>query len=137
MEFRASHMYARISARKVRPVVDLIRGLPVNRALERLDITPKRGAYLVGKVVRSALSNAQQNADVELGKLRVSGAVVDDGPLLGGRLRWRPAARGRVSPIRKRTSHIRITLEDAPAGAEPTTSAAAEQETSDSAEQES
>ncbi|MEW6743023.1 MAG: 50S ribosomal protein L22 [Planctomycetota bacterium] len=112
MEYRASHMYARISGRKVRPVVTLIRGLSVNQALHVLEHVHRRGAYLVRKVLKSALANAQQSADVQPAKLTVTQAVVDDGPLHQKRLRWRPAARGRVMPIRKRTSHIRIGLSE-------------------------
>jgi large subunit ribosomal protein L22 len=108
--FQASHRYAKTTARKARLVVDLIRGLPVNRALTVLDRSPRRAAVLVGKVVRSAVANAEQDAHVDPNRLVVTEARVDEGPLLGGFMRWRPGARGRAMPIRKRTSHIRIKL---------------------------
>jgi large subunit ribosomal protein L22 len=114
--FQASHRYAKTTARKARLVVDLIRGMPVNRALAVLDRSPRRAAVLVGKVVRSAVANAEQDAHVDPNRLVVSEARVDEGPLLGGFLRWRPGARGRAMPIRKRTSHIRIKLQPAGGG---------------------
>jgi large subunit ribosomal protein L22 len=124
--FQASHRYAKTTARKARLVADLIRGLPVNRALAVLDRSPRRAAVLVGKVVRSAVANAEQDAHVDPNRLVVSEARVDEGPLLGGFLRWRPGARGRAMPIRKRTSHIRIALATSVGGkAAPTADTAA------------
>jgi len=108
--FKASHRHARISARKARLSADLVRGLPVNQALEALEYTPRRAARLIEKVIKSALANAQQDEGVDLNRLVVAEARIDEGPLLGGRPRWRPAARGRSAPIRKRTSHIIIGL---------------------------
>jgi len=111
-DFRASHRFAKITARKARLVVDLVRGLPVNRSLEVLGRSPKRAAVMVRSVVRSAIANAEQatGGSVDLNDLVVSEARVDEGPLLGGHMRWRPAARGRAMPYRKRTSHIHIAL---------------------------
>jgi large subunit ribosomal protein L22 len=108
--FQASHRYAKTTARKARLVADLIRGLPVNRALAVLDRSPRRAAVLVGKGVRSAVANSEQDTHVDPHRLVVAEARVYEGPLLGGFLRWRPGARGRAMPIRKRTSHIRIKL---------------------------
>lgn len=112
VDFRASHRYAKITARKARLVVDLVRGEPVNRALVMLDRSPKRAAVLVGAVVRSAVANAEQATEgsIDLNDLVVGEARVDEGPLLGGHIRWRPSARGRAMPYRKRTSHIHIRL---------------------------
>lgn len=110
MDFKASHRYAKTTARKARLVVDLIRGLPVNRALTVLDRSPRRAAVLVGRVVRSAVANAEQKGDVDPNLLNVAEARVDEGPLLGGFLRWRPGPRGRAMPIHKRTAHIHIAL---------------------------
>ena len=115
MDFHASHMYAKTTARKARYVVDLIRGKPVNDALDTLRFVHRRAARLVEKVIRSALANAEQDAEVDVDSLYISRAVVDEGPLQGGRPRWRPISRGRAVPILKRTSHIRITL-STPAG---------------------
>ncbi len=112
MEFNASHMHARISARKARYVVDLVRGKDVNEALDALKFLNRRAKPMVEKVIRSALANAEQNVDVDIDNMVISRAVVDEGPLLGGRGRWRPISRGRAVPILKRTSHIKITLSE-------------------------
>ena len=112
IEFNAKHRFAKITARKARLVADLVRGQPVNRALVLLDRSDKRAAVLVKGVVRSAVANAEQKTggSVDLNDLYVSTARVDEGPLLGGHMRWRPAARGRAMPYRKRTAHIHISL---------------------------
>ena len=114
MSFRASHKYARVSARKVRPVIDLIRGKYADEALDILRYQPQRGARMIEKVIRSALGNAQdpdqnpgQNVSIE--RLVVVEARVDNGPMFK---RIRPRARGMAFMIRKRTSHIHIALED-------------------------
>ena len=123
-EYKASHRFARMAPRKARLVVDMIRGMPVNRALVVLDHSPQRAAVLVGKVVRSAVANAEQDTNVDPNHLRVSLARVDEGPLLGGAARWRAGSRGRAMPIKKRTSHIYIQLGGAPVTA-PATAAGA------------
>jgi len=112
IEFSAKHRFAKITARKARLVADLVRGQPVNRALVMLDHSPKRAAVLVKSVMRSAVANAENKTggSVDLNDLVVSTARVDEGPLLGGHVRWRPSARGRAMPYRKRTSHIHISL---------------------------
>jgi large subunit ribosomal protein L22 len=124
-EYKASHRFARTAPRKARLVVDMIRGMPVNRALIVLDHSPQRAAVLVGKVVRSAVANAEQDANVDPNHLRVSVARVDEGPLLGGAARWRAGSRGRAMPIKKRTSHIHIGLGAALAVAAPAKAAPA------------
>lgn len=108
--FKASHKHARTAPRKARLVVDMIRGMPVNTALRVLDRSPRRAAVLIAKVVRSAVANAEQDEHIDPNQLMVETARVDEGPLLGGFLRWRPGARGRAMPIRKRTSHIHVVL---------------------------
>ena len=113
-EFKASHNHARITARKARLSADMVRGLPINRALEILAFTPRRSARMVEKVLKSAIANANQADGVDLNRLYVSESRVDEGPLLGGAARWRPASRGRAMPIRKRTSHIHIGLSHMP-----------------------
>ena len=77
VDFHASHRYAKITARKARLVIDLVRGLPVNQALVALDRSPKRAAVLVKKIVRSAVANAEQatNGSVDLNDLVVSEAL--------------------------------------------------------------
>ncbi|MCX8228755.1 MAG: 50S ribosomal protein L22 [Planctomycetota bacterium] len=110
MEFRASHRYAHISAKKVRLTANLIRGLNVNRALEVLSVTTTRGSSMFNKVLRSAVANASQNDGVDVNSLFVSEARVDEGPLIHGRARFRPGAMGRAMPIRRRTSHLKLTV---------------------------
>jgi len=114
MPFRASHRYARISPRKVRAVADLIRGRFADEALDILKYQPQRGARMLEKVLRSALGNAQdpdQNPGktVRVDRLVVLDARVDGGPMFK---RMRPRARGMAHTIRKRLSHIHVTLED-------------------------
>jgi large subunit ribosomal protein L22 len=111
MAYQASHKYARISARKVRPVANLVRGLNVNRALEVLEFLPQRGAYLFKMVVKSALANASQAQGINPNQLVVDQIYVNDGPLLH-RPMGRFVARGRWHPIRKRTSHLHVVLDE-------------------------
>ena len=117
MSFKASHKHAPISARKARLVMDMVRGLPVDHALDALRTTHRRAAPMIIKVIRSAVANAEQLQAVGSDMLFVEFGVVNEGPLKQGRLRWRPGAQGRAKPYRKRTSHIEVmlgVLEDAP-----------------------
>jgi large subunit ribosomal protein L22 len=112
MRFKASHRFARISPFKVRPVVDLIRGQPVNGALTSLETSPQRGASMIRKVIQAALAGARQSIaekrlDLDANDLVVAEARVDEGPTLK---RWRPRARGMATHIRKRTCHIHVVL---------------------------
>ena len=109
MEFNAKHRRAEISASKARLVVDLIRGKHVNDALQILRNTNKRASYVVDKVLRSAIANADQSLEADMEKLWVKEAWVDEGPT---RRKWWPKARGRAAPIRARSSHICIVLDD-------------------------
>ncbi len=107
MAWIAKHKYARISARKVRLIADLIRGRDVQDALNILKFTPNRAAVMVSKVLNSAIANANEaEADVE--SLFVDRAFVDEGPTIK---RWQPKDRGRANPIMKRTSHITVVVE--------------------------
>ncbi len=108
-EFHASHRYARISARKARLVVDLIRGSSVENALRELDICKKRAGPMVRKVLRSACANATQKEGLDASNLVVSTAVVDEGPTMK---RWRPRSMGRAFPIMKRTCHIKVAVSE-------------------------
>lgn len=106
--YKAVLRYAPIAPRKLRYTVDQIRGKNVNRALSVLRVIPKRGAYYVNQVLNSALANASTlDADLDADNLFVAEARVDPGPI---RKRWRTAPMGRAVPIKKRTSHIYITL---------------------------
>jgi large subunit ribosomal protein L22 len=122
--FRAVHRYARTGEYKARKVIDMIRGLPVNRALDILSIDRHRVTPMVRKVLESAVANALQDVEVRANRLVVAKAWVGGGPLLGGGKRWRSGPQGRAFPIRKRTCHIHIHVADpqvataAPAGKE-------------------
>jgi large subunit ribosomal protein L22 len=108
-EASATLRYVRVSPRKARPVVDLIRGCPVNDALALLKFTPRAAARVVQKVLLSAVANGQQ-AGKEIGEvddLRVIQAYVDVGPTLK---RFQPRAQGRAFSIHKRMSHITIAV---------------------------
>ena len=112
--FSASHMHARMSPYKARPVIDLVRGKTVNEALSILEFQPRRSAPMIRKVIQSALANASNDLGVKLNRLVVSMARIDGGPLLGGRKRFMPRAMGRAFPIHKRTCHILVTLAEGP-----------------------
>ena len=109
MEVSAKLRYARISPQKCRLVVDQIRGLPVERALQILTYSPKKGAGIVKKVLESAIANAEHNEGLDVDELRVSRVYVDEGPTLK---RIRPRAKGRANRILKRTSHITVMVAD-------------------------
>ena len=104
---KAIARYVRISPRKVRLVVDLIRGKSLEEARNILRYTNKRGAYFVAKVLESAAANAVNNHDMLEDRLYVKAAYVDEGPALK---RVLPRARGRADIIKKRTSHITVIL---------------------------
>jgi large subunit ribosomal protein L22 len=107
VEAKAVARFVRIAPRKVRIVTDLIRGKDVDEALAILRFTPKRGARLLEKVLRSAIANAQNNYDMDPGALYVKRVYVDEGPTLK---RYRPRRMGMAYPILKRTSHISVVL---------------------------
>ena len=109
MQIRSIYRGARISAFKAREVTREIQGLPVVAALDILAFTPKKAASLVAKTLKSAVANAENNANLRVEKLVVREAVVGEGPTFK---RFQPKARGSAGPIRKRTSHIRIVLTD-------------------------
>ena len=110
--YRARHRYARITARKARIVADMIRGEGVNRALEILEFSPQRAASMYLRVLRSAVANASQDEGVNVNRMVISDCRADDGPLLQGRMRWRPGPQGRAMPFRKRTSHLTVVVEE-------------------------
>src|SRR4051812_3010809 len=109
MEVRSIYKYARISPFKVREVTREIQGLPVSAALDILAFTPKKAAFLINKTLKSAIANAENNANLKADTLVVKEAVVGEGPTFK---RMTPRARGSGSRILKRTSHIRIILTD-------------------------
>jgi len=111
MEARAKARYVRVTPRKARRVVDLIRGLPAEEAQATLRFAPQSASDSVRKVLDSAIANAGQARAVDASSLTVSRAWVDEGPTLK---RFRPRAQGRAYRIRKRTSHITVEVESRP-----------------------
>ncbi len=117
MEYKASHRYARMGVRKARLVMDMVRGRTVNQALDSLANDNHRASHYVRKVLASAVANALHNPEVRASRLVVSEAYANEGPLLQGRMRFRPSAMGRALPFRRRTCHIHIKIEDPSVGA--------------------
>jgi len=105
---KASALYVRMSASKVRAVLDLIRDLPVRRADEVLQFTDKEAARVVRKVLASAVANAVHNDEQDAEELYVKAAFADEGPTLK---RFTPRARGRAGRINKRTAHITVVVD--------------------------
>lgn len=107
MATKATLKYARLSPQKMRLVADQIRGLPVDRALNILTFSNKKGAEIVKKVLESAIANAEHNDGADIDELKVSSIYVDVGPTLK---RLRPRARGRADRLIKRMSHLTVTV---------------------------
>ena len=111
-QFNAHHRNARISAQKVRPLANLVRGLYADEALDTLKFQPQRGARMLEKVIRSAVGNAQDPDQNKGRSHRIEELVVTDVRIDGGSMfkRIRPRARGTAFMIKKRSSHIRVGL---------------------------
>ncbi|MBI2098921.1 50S ribosomal protein L22 [Candidatus Uhrbacteria bacterium] len=109
MEVKAIARYIRMSPRKVRLVADIIRGARASEALLQLQFIRKRAAAPVSKLLKSAMANAENNFKLNPSELFVKKITVDGGPVLK---RFRARAFGRAAPIRKRSSHITIVLEE-------------------------
>lgn len=109
MDVHARLRFLRMSPRKVRLVVDVIRGTSVPVAVTNLQFLRKDAARPVLKLLQSAMANAEHNFKLDPSKLRVKSVMADGGPTLK---RWRPRAFGRAAPIRKRTTHISLVLSD-------------------------
>jgi len=108
MPFEAKHRFARIAPRKARLVMDLIRGRDIDDALSLLKFSKQRAAVMIEKVVKSAVANAgEQEADTD--ELYVAKAWVDPGPVIK---RFQPKDRGKAYSIKKRTSHLVVTLDE-------------------------
>ncbi|MFI5454003.1 MAG: 50S ribosomal protein L22 [Isosphaerales bacterium] len=108
-EYNATHRFARISVRKVRPLLDLIRGHYADDALDVLKYMPHRGARMIEQVLKSAMANAEDKGIRNVGELVVRNARGDGGPMVK---RLMPRARGMAYLIRRRTAHIAIGLID-------------------------
>lgn len=109
MEVTAKLKNARLSPQKGRLIVDLVRGLPVDKALNILTYTPKKGAQIVQKVLNSAIANAEHNEGADIDELIVSTVYVDEGPVYK---RMQARAKGRGNRILKRTCHITVKVSD-------------------------
>ncbi len=109
MEARAVLKYARISSRKVKIVLDLIRNKPVGVAMGILKNTPKSASVLLEKLLASAIANAANNHNMDVNKLYISECFATQGPTLK---RVRPRAQGRAFRILKRTSHITLVVKE-------------------------
>ncbi|MEO0453004.1 MAG: 50S ribosomal protein L22 [Verrucomicrobiota bacterium] len=116
MAVKAISKYARISAFKAREVTRHIQGRPAMDALEQLEFYPQKAARLIGKTLKSAIANAENNESMDPETLIIKEAIVGEGPTFK---RFRPKARGSAGAIRKRTSHISITLEEREETPEP------------------
>jgi len=109
MEYKAKHRFADMSARKVRPFAQLIRGRPVDEAMELLRFLPNKSARLLEQVLKSALGNAEDRGARHIDDLVVSESCVDGGPMMR---RIQPRARGTAYTIKRRMCHIRVALSD-------------------------
>jgi large subunit ribosomal protein L22 len=109
MEAKAIARYVRIAPRKMRIVIDIIRGKSVDEALAILKFTPKVGAEVVEKLLRSAVANAEHNYDMNVDDLVISEVFVDQGPTMK---RIHPRSRGQAFRILKRSSHVTLVVAD-------------------------
>jgi large subunit ribosomal protein L22 len=107
MEVKSITKYVRLSPKKARDVAREIQGLPVSSALDILTFTPKKAAQLIGKTLKTAIADAENNFSLDASTLVIKEAVIGGGPTLR---RFKPRAKGSAGPIIKRTSHISITL---------------------------
>ena len=109
MNAKAVVRFSRIAPRKARQVIDMIRGKKVGDAQTILKFTPRIAAEVIGKVLNSAIANAEHNLELDSGDLYVSKVYVDQGPTLK---RYKPRARGRADIMRRRTSHITVVVSE-------------------------
>ncbi len=109
MEAKAVSRYVRISPRKAREVIDMVRGKSIDVALGILQLTPKGASKQIEKLVKSAQANAENNFEMDPDSLYVSECFVDEGPTLK---RFRPRAMGRATPIDKKTSHLTVIVKE-------------------------
>ncbi len=109
METKAAARFIRISPRKIRLVMDQIRGEKVEKAINQLTFAPQKGARILKKLLNSAVANAEQDTNVDVDTLYIKQIYANEGPTLK---RWRPRAQGRATKIRKRTSHLTVILDE-------------------------
>lgn len=111
MEVTSTTKFVRLSPKKARDVAREIQGLPVSNALDILTFTPKKAAFLIGKTLKTAIADAENNFSLDSSSLMIKEAVIGAGPTMR---RYKPRAKGSAGAIIKRTSHISITLVGAP-----------------------
>jgi large subunit ribosomal protein L22 len=116
MNVMAITRFARLSPSKIRDLAKRVQGMSVADALKVTDFSERKGARLLSKTLKSAVANAEHNAKLAVDELTVAKAVVEDGPRM--RRAW-ARARGSVSPILKRTCHVRVVLTDGRKTEEP------------------
>ena len=109
METNAVAKFVRISPRKIRLVMDQVRGKRVDEALNMLSFAPQKGDLILKKLIDSAVANAERNSGVDVDSLFVKRVYADEGPTLK---RFRPRAQGRATKIRKRSSHLTVVLDE-------------------------
>lgn len=109
MSTTARLRHVRMTPRKMRVVANQVRGMQAAKAVDFLTFCRRRAARPILKLIRSALANADQKGDVDVDNLQVKNIEVDQGPTLK---RWMPRARGMATPVLKRTSHVRVVLEE-------------------------
>ena len=114
MQVMAVTKYVRISSWKTRDIAQEIQGRTVSEALKITEFSERRAAFYIGKTLKSAIANAENNAKLSADELRIKEAVFEEGPAMK---RFWPRARGMDSRIRKRTSHVRVILTDGAVGA--------------------
>jgi len=107
MEVKSTSKYVRLSPKKARDVAREIQGLPVSSALDILTFTPKKAAQLIGKTLKTAIADAENNFSLDTGTLVIKEAVIGCAPMMR---RFKPRAKGSAGPIIRRSSHISITL---------------------------
>ncbi len=107
MEVTSTTKFVRLSPKKARDVAREIQGLPVSNALDILAFTPKKAAFLIGKTLKTAIADAENNFSLDTNSLIIKEAVIGAGPTMR---RFKPRAKGSAGAILKRTSHISITL---------------------------
>jgi len=109
MEAKAVVRHVRMSPRKMRIVANMVRGKRVDEAMGLLKLLPKKGAYVIRKLLISAVANAEQQGEVDVDKLLIRDCNVDNGPILK---RWMPRSMGRANRIQRRTSHVTVVVKD-------------------------
>lgn len=107
MKANAVAKYIRISPRKMKPICDLVRGKNASEAMAILQFTPRKGAELLNKVIKSAVANAENNHDMDVESLYIESVYANQGPTMK---RWKAGSMGRAKPRLIRTSHIGVVV---------------------------